>query len=141
MRLLVLAAVVSGFLSPLAVTSAAEPAADPFAEGAIWVGEFKVTTKDSEVQNWALTVTERKGKAFKGDILVKVRDKEIETIQVEGTATEKSTGAIVCKTEKKGLAQVKLSGKLQGGEAVLIFSGTNKFGQPGAGVATLKAKN
>jgi len=141
MRALVFAAVLVGFSASLTATSAADPAADPFAEGAIWIGEFKVAAKDTQVHKWALTITERKGRAFKGDILGKNRDNEVETMQVEGNATDKSTGAIVCKTEKQGLAQVKLNGKLQNGEAVLIFSGTNKFGQPRAGIATLKPKN
>jgi hypothetical protein len=120
---------------------AADPEPDPFAQGAVWVGEFRVAVKDAPVTKWALTITERKGTAFKGDILVRNRDMEVETISVSGTATNTKAGSIVCKTEKKGLAQVKLTGKLTNGEAVLVFSGTNKIGQPGAGVATLKPKN
>ena len=117
------------------------PSDDPFAEGAVWVGDFKVAQKGTAVLKWALTITERSGTKFRGDILVKNRDMEVETIRVAGTATDKARGAIVCQTERKGLAQVRLTGKLENGEAVLIFSGINDLGVRGAGVATLKPKN
>lgn len=116
------------------------PSHDPFAAGSVWSGDFKIATQKI-TREWVLTITERKGKDFKGSILAKDRNMEIQTFNVAGTATDKANGAIVCQSEKKGLAQVKLTGKLQDGEAVLVFSGTNELGIEGAGIATLKPRN
>lgn len=117
------------------------PPDDPFAEGSVWAGDFKVALANQPIRKWVLTVTERRGKGFKGNILVKDRDMVIQTIKIAGMATDKANGAIVCQSERNGLAQIKLSGKLQDGEAALLFSGTNDLGIPGAGTATLKPQN
>lgn len=121
--------------------AAAPPGPDPFAEGAIWVGEFKRADKDAKVQKWALTVDERKGTSLKGEIVVKGPDGQIGTLKFEGTATVDQSGPINLKTEKKGLGRIALRGKLTNGVAVLVFSGTNEVGVAGGGVATLKPKN
>jgi hypothetical protein len=116
----------------VAEMSAKLPPVDPFAAGSVWAGDFKVALAGQPIRKWVLTVTQRRGKDFKGNILVKDRD---------GVAPDKANGAIVCQSERKGLAQVKLTGKLQDGEAVLVFSGINALGIPGAGTATLKPLN
>ncbi len=118
------------------------PSHDPFAAGSVWSGDFKVANANLPIRKWVLTVTERRGKAFKGDILVKDQERNvIQTIKVSGTATDKARGAIVCESKQVGLAQVKLVGKLQDGEAVLVFNGKNAKGIPGAGTATLIPQN
>jgi hypothetical protein len=139
MRWFIATIVGCGLLGPTTNIRAAEM--DPFALGSVWSGEFKVAVKDAEVQVWALTITERNGKAFKGDILVRANGKDVETIAVSGNATDKNVGPIVFQSERMGLRQLKLTGKLLNGEAALVFTGTNKFGKPGGGVATLKPKN
>ncbi len=119
------------------------PSHDPFAAGSVWVGDFKVANANANlpIRKWVLTVNERRGKNFKGTILVKDQNMAIQTINFAGTATDKANGAIVCQSEKKGRAQVNLTGKLQDGEAVLVFAGTNAVGNLGAGTATLKPQN
>ena len=122
-------------------TPAADPPGDPFAEGAVWAGDFRLAVKDASAQKWLLTVTERKGPAFKGEILIKSAADQVKTVKVEGTAPVKGGGAVAFKSEKQGFGQVVMRGKLADGVVALVFSGTTELGRPGAGTAVLKPKN
>ena len=137
-------ALLLGFTMSIATAStvsAQDSADDPFAEGSVWVGEAKLAKKDSDVAKWAMTVTARNGTRFEGEILIKPPKGDLETLKVIGTATNKDSGILAFKTEAKGFAQINFRGKLQNGEAGIIFYGTGKLGRAGAGTATLKPKN
>ncbi|MCZ2343392.1 MAG: hypothetical protein LC104_16605 [Bacteroidales bacterium] len=119
---------------------AAEPDSDPFAKGTIWAGEARLG-KTGKVGKWALSVSERKGLSFQGEIIAQTPEGKIDTIKVTGTATSTESGSIAFKTEKRGFTDITVKGKLRNGEAALIFYGTGKFGGVGAGTATLKRIN
>jgi hypothetical protein len=113
---------------------------DPFEEGSLWAGEAKRKNLDG-VAKVGLTVLKRKQDRFQGELIVKTPNNEVMTIQVVGIATTKESGIVAFNTEKKGLTQVALRGKLEKGELTMYFIGTQKFGEGVFGAVVLKPKN
>lgn len=113
---------------------------DTFSAGSLWVGEVRIGPKEVPPGTGALTIGERTGEKFKGELSVRGPGGKTTTWDVEGTATRKATGAIIFETKKEGLSQIKLRGKLLNGVATLAFVGTGPFGEKGGGGMVLKKK-
>lgn len=110
---------------------------DQFSEGAIWKGEAK-RAGHPDMMHWVLTVTERKGGAFKGEVVIRQTDGRIITSAVDGRAPTSDRGLVEFRTEKWAFGQLTLRGTLTDGHVGLVFVGTNPLGEPGAGAATLR---
>lgn len=111
---------------------------DQFAEGAIWRGEAKRADHPDRTAQWVLTVIERKGGLFKGEVVVRSPDGKVMTAAVDGRAPTSDHGLVEIRTEKNGFGQMRLRGTLTEGQVGLVFVGTSPFGEPGAGAATLR---
>jgi hypothetical protein len=131
--------VVTNLLAP--VHAAEEEDKDPFAAGAIWVGTAKAAMPDAPEKKMVLTVTERMGGKVGGEISFKNPKGELITVKVSGTAPQKRSGAVILESEKVGIAQFKLRGKLQNNAATLVITGTGPLGGKGGGVVVFTPQN
>ena len=87
-----------------------------------------------------LTISERRGETFKGEMSVKSEGADLRTHNVSGTATTKASGPVIFESEKVGVAQVKLRGKLLNGVAIPSSSGTGPGGRKTTGEFHLRSK-
>jgi len=127
------------FLAGEITAFAADEVKDQFGAGSVWAGEIRVAGKE-EAGKAVLTVSERMGEAFNGEFVVRSPAGKVATFQVSGTATNKASGAVIFETEKQGISQVKLRGKLANNAVNLVFVGTSPFGGKGGGALVLTPK-
>ena len=130
---------VAVLLSGAVTASAADEAKDPFAAGSVWVGEVRIPGRN-EAGKAGLTVSERTGESFKGELVVQSPAGKDISFNVSGTATNKASGAVIFETEKEGVSQLKMRGKLLNNAVNLVFVGTGPFGGKGGGAMVLKPK-
>jgi len=135
----VLSMAVALFFAGEITAFAADDVKDQFAAGSVWNGELRVAGKE-EAGKAILTVSERMGESFKGEFLAKSPAGKVVTFQVSGTATNKASGAVIFETEKQGVSQLKMRGKLTNNAVNLVFVGTSPFGGKGGGAIVLTPK-
>ena len=117
--------------------------ADPFAQGAVWSGKrFFVLPRGVKPEDLQLTVTDRDGMKFKGELTLLRPEGNDDTYKVEGVATNKSAGPIDFRTEKKGFFQLRFQGRLSNAGLALEWGGSSFVnGSRVSGTASLKPKN
>lgn len=111
---------------------------DPFEPGAVWIGE--AINNDKTKTKWALSVSERKGRTFKGGIAAINSDGNKLEFGVSGKAPENGSGLVEFESPLIGRARMFMRGTLRNGEIALAFSGTTRLGQKFFGSATLRPK-
>ncbi|MCA8985641.1 MAG: hypothetical protein R3C12_22940 [Planctomycetaceae bacterium] len=111
---------------------------DLFEPGAVWVGE--AINNDKKKTQWALSVSERKGRTFKGAIAAINSDGNKLEFEVSGKAPEHGSGIVEFESPLIGHAKMFMRGTLRNGEIALVFSGTTRLGQKFFGSATLRPK-
>lgn len=122
--------------TPAATPGTGKPSAvsgDRFAVGAVWSGTRVVNR--TMTQTWQLTVTERRGKSFKGEMVIS--SLRSQPLTVEGTAPDSGDGSLSFTSTSKGPFQQTFTGSLNGDEAKLSFTGTSIMGSSASGTATL----
>lgn len=118
---------------------AADDAKDLFSAGSVWTGDVPVGGKEGTGKA-ILTISERVGESFKGEFAVHGPAGKVTGFEVGGTATAKASGAVIFATEKQGVAQLKMRGKLTDNAVNLVFVGTSPFGGKGGGGIVLTPK-
>jgi hypothetical protein len=111
---------------------------DPFEPGALWVGE--AINNDKIKTQWALSVSERKGRTFRGAIAAINSDGTKLEFEVSGKAPEVGNGLVEFESPLIGRAKIFMRGNLRNGEIALAFSGMGRLGQKFVGSATLRPK-
>jgi serine/threonine protein kinase len=109
---------------------------DPFAPGTLWVGE--AINNDNVRTQWALSVSERKGPAFRGTVAAIHGDGNMFEFEVSGTAPEHGSGLVEIESLPIGRAKMFMRGTLRNGEIALVCSGTSRLGDKFFGSATLR---
>ncbi|MCA9174214.1 MAG: hypothetical protein KDB14_06975 [Planctomycetales bacterium] len=112
---------------------------DPFQPGVVWVGE--AINNDKSKTQWALSVSDRKGRAFQGAIAAINGDGNKLEFEVSGKAPEHGSGLVEFESPLIGRAKMFMRGTLRNGEIALAFSGTTRLGQKFFGSATLRPKH
>lgn len=87
-----------------------------------------------------LTISERRGETFKGEMSVRREGADLRTHNVSGTAKTKASGPVAFESEKVGVAQVKLRGKLLNDVAILSSSDTGPRGRKTTGEFHMRPK-
>jgi hypothetical protein len=111
---------------------------DPFEPGRVWVGE--AVNNDKIKTKWALSVSERKGRTFKGAIAAINSDGNKVEFEVSGKAPDNGNGLVEFESPLIGRAKMFMRGTLRNGEIALAFSGTTRLGQEFFGSAALRPK-
>ena len=111
---------------------------DLFEPGTVWVGE--AINNDKVKTQWALSVSERRGRTFKGAIAAINSDGNKLEFEVSGKAPEHGSGLVEFESPLIGRAKMFMRGSLRNGEIALAFSGTTRLGQKFFGSATLRPK-
>jgi hypothetical protein len=111
---------------------------DPFEPGSVWVGE--AINNDKIKTKWALSVSERKGRTFKGAIAAINSDGNRLEFEVSGKAPDQGGGLVEFESPLIGRAKMLMRGTLRNGEIALAFSGTTRLGQKFFGSATLRPR-
>jgi len=109
---------------------------DSFEEGSTWLGVSRRV--DSPPVRWVLTVTERKGGAFKGTVTAHNPEGKVRDFNVQGRAPVSDRGLVEFKSENIAFGQISLRGNLKDGTIALIFVGRSPFGELGTGTVSLK---
>ncbi|WP_075093010.1 hypothetical protein [Planctomyces sp. SH-PL14] len=87
-----------------------------------------------------LTISDRRGETFKGEMSVRREGADLRTHNVSGTAKTKASGPVAFESEKVGVAQVKLRGKLLNDVAILSSSDTGPRGRKTTGEFHIRPK-
>lgn len=109
---------------------------DPFAPGAVWVGEA-INNVNVRTQ-WSLSVSERNGPAFKGRVDAIHGDGNSFEFEVSGKAPDQGNGLVEFESPLIGRAKMFMRGTLRNGEIALECSGTSRLGDKFFGTATLR---
>ncbi|MEX0729011.1 MAG: hypothetical protein WD065_22240 [Planctomycetaceae bacterium] len=113
---------------------------DQFGVGMVWKGEAKQAKKNADTAHWAISVSERDGKKFKGVVAAVGPDGNKFEFPVAGTAPASGNGLVVIESPVIGRAQMFLRGRINNGEIALAFSGVTRLGKKIFGSATLRPK-
>lgn len=111
---------------------------DPFEPGVVWIGD--AINNDKIKTQWVLSVSERKGRTFKGAIAAINSDGNKFEFEVFGKAPEQDSGLVEIESPLIGRAKMFMRGTLRNGEIALAFSGTTRLGQKFFGSAYLRPK-
>jgi septal ring factor EnvC (AmiA/AmiB activator) len=111
---------------------------DPFQPGTVWAGE--AINNDKIKTQWALSISERNGRNFKGAIAAINSDGKKLELPVSGKAPDRGSGLVEFESPVMGRAKMFMRGTLRNGSIALAFSGTTPLGQKFFGSATLRPK-